>query len=88
MTSEEWKLLKEIRELKKQDEDDQRDYWHDKFENLSFEEDSNLRSKFKFLSENGFIQVQWADNIPYFLIITDKGISYSYFKDKIKSQTQ
>lgn len=85
MTKQEWQLLKEIRKVKQLDTSEQYKYWYNKFENATFEEDKNLRERFQFLRENNYIDVFWADNIPYALTLTDKGNSYSYFKTKLKS---
>ena len=43
MEKQEWELLKEIREVKQLDPSKQNEYWNNKFENASFEEDSILR---------------------------------------------
>ena len=40
-----------------------------KFEGISSKEDSELRGIIKELREGGFINVTWADNIPYFVTI-------------------
>ncbi|MGB4627668.1 MAG: hypothetical protein WBI36_07680 [Erysipelotrichaceae bacterium] len=85
MTKQEWKLLKEIREVKQLDPSDQSKYWNNKFEKATSEEDSNLRERFKSLEKNNYINVFWADNIPYTLTLTDKGQSYNYFREHLKS---
>lgn len=85
MTKQEWKLLKEIREVKQLDPSDQNEYWNNKFEKATSEEDSNLRERFKSLEKNNNINVFWADNIPYTLTLTDKGQSYNYFREHVKS---
>ena len=85
MEKQEWELLKEIREVKQLDPSEQNEYWNNKFENASFEEDSILRERFKSLEKNNYINVFWADNIPYTLTLTDKGQSYNYFREHVKS---
>ena len=85
MTKQEWKLLKEIREVKQLDPSDQSKYWNNKFEKATSEEDSNLRERFKSLEKNNYINVFWADNIPYRLTLTDKGNSYNFSKARVKS---
>ena len=46
----------------------------DKFEGLSSAEDSRLRGRIKVLVDNGyFSKLQWADNVPWFGSITEKG---------------
>ena len=56
-----------------------------KSENATSEEDSNLRERFKSLEKNNYINVFWADNIPYRLTLTDKGNSYNFSKARVKS---
>ena len=85
MEKQEWELLKEIREVKQLDPSKQNEYWNNKFENASFEEDSILRERFKSLEKNNYINVFWADNIPYRLTLTDKGNSYNFSKARVKS---
>lgn len=53
----------------------------DKFDGLSNEEDTLLRSQIKTLIDNGyFSKLQWADNVPWFGSITEDG--YDYFHKK------
>ncbi|MBR5424356.1 MAG: hypothetical protein IK108_10135 [Clostridia bacterium] len=54
----------------------------DKFEGLSSDEDSRLRGRIKVLVDNGyFSKLQWADNVPWFGSITEKGYDYFHNKD-------
>lgn len=54
----------------------------DKFEGLSSAEDSRLRGRIKVLVDNGyFSKLQWADNVPWFGSITEKGYDYFHNKD-------
>lgn len=55
-------------------------YWLHRFENLSFNDDSRLRSVFKEVKDAGLIHLQWGDGIPYFIEITNAG--YTYFDTK------
>lgn len=85
MTMNDWQLLKEIKKVKKFDDDKQNNYWHDRFNSLDIEQDTNLRGKFESLEQGGYIDVFWADNIPYYLTLTEKGKSFRFFTDKLKS---
>lgn len=54
----------------------------DKFEGLSSAEDSRLRGRIKVLVDNGyFSKLEWADNVPWFGSITEKGYDYFHNKD-------
>lgn len=74
-------LLQEILTLKKR-KNDKSAYWHNRFDELSFDEDSLLRNVFKELKECGYIETQWADNIPYILTVTVDGTNYFNNKKK------
>jgi conserved domain protein len=52
------------------------DYWKDKFDDLSYKEDSALRGCFKELSEADYITAKWADNYPYILQVLKDGYLY------------
>ena len=53
----------------------------EKFKGLSAIDDKRLRNRIRTLIEGGYIsKLQWADNVPWFGTITEKG--YSYFHDK------
>ena len=53
----------------------------EKLEGLSSADDLRLRGRIKVLVDNGyFSKLQWADNVPWYGSITEKG--YSYFHDK------
>lgn len=60
-------------------------YWEKRFENLSVAEDSLLRSCFKELHDFDFVQTKWADDCPYIIFVTGKGLSYY---DKMTSSIQ
>lgn len=66
MTKQEWKLLKEIREVKQLDPSDQSKYWNNKFEKATSEEDSNLREIFKSLER---ITISMSFGLIIFLIL-------------------
>lgn len=52
-----------------------------KFDGLSPTDDNRLRNLIKVLIKDGyFSKLQWADNVPWFGTITEKG--YDYFHDK------
>lgn len=51
-------------------------YWEKRFENLSVKEDVILRGCFKELREKGFIDVKWADNLPYIIVVLKEGYLY------------
>ena len=42
-----------------------------RFDGLTNSEDAELRSIIRELREEGFINVQWADNVPYFVTINN-----------------
>ena len=53
-----------------------------KFEGLSTTEDSRLRARIEVLVNNGyFSKLQWADNVPWFGSITEKGFDYFHEKE-------
>lgn len=64
-------LLKEILEA-----DEPAEMLEQKFENCTNKEDSELRSMLRELIDNGLIEVQWADNIPYYMAINNSGRTY------------
>ena len=61
-------------------------YWSEKFDTFSFEEDNLCRSCFKELSENDLVQTRWADNCPYIISVTSKGLSY--FERKTQAEKE
>ena len=85
MIKQDWKLLKEIRKVKKLSEEEQQEYWTNKFDKLDSSDDLKIRNSFKTLKEGNYITVFWADNIPYHLNLTNKGVSYNHFISRIKS---
>ena len=58
------------------------EYWQKKFNGFSVEEDELCRSCFKELSDNELIVTRWADNCPYHISITTKGLYYVDQKDE------
>ena len=48
----------------------------EKFDNLSSKEDDELRSILRQLRESGYINVTWADNKPYQVIINNSARVY------------
>ena len=73
------RLLKEIFDHRSSDGTIDSQYWVNKFENLTFDEDSLCRSCFKELSDAELVKVMWADNCPYHMTITERG--RIYFKE-------
>ena len=47
-----------------------------RFDGLTKSEDAELRSIIRELREEGFINVQWADNVPYFVTISNSARTY------------
>ncbi len=70
------KLLKEIMDNRLDNGNCDTNYWSERFEGLSFAEDSSLRSTFKELSDAEMIATRWADNVPYVLTVLNNGLSY------------
>ena len=60
------------------------DYWKVRFDNLSNRDDIILRGCFKELRENGLINVQFADDYPYFITILRDGYLYEKHLEKEK----
>lgn len=48
-----------------------------RFDGLTNSEDAELRSIIRELREEGFINVQWADNVPYFVTINNSARTYN-----------
>lgn len=74
-------LLSEI--LKNTDKNNMCDlnYWENRFASLSAAEDTVLRSIFKQLKDKEMIDVFWADDIPNYLVVLEKGLSYFEERD-------
>ena len=51
MTKQDWELLKEIRKVKKLSEEEQQEYWTNKFDKLDSSDDLKIRNSFKALKE-------------------------------------
>ena len=64
-------LLKEILEADKPAE-----MLAERFENCTYKEDDYLRAMIRELIDNGLINVQWADDIPYYIVINNSGRTY------------
>ena len=79
-------LLQEILDNRLEDGSCNTDYWAERFENLSFAEESQLRSTFKELSDAEMISTTWADNIPYMLTVLNNGVSYFDIKRKVEEK--
>lgn len=79
-------LLAEIVNMKN-NKGDNSQHWEKRFDSLSLDEDSLLRSTFKELKDLGYITVQWADNIPYILNLTVDGVNYFDNKKKVSNIT-
>ncbi len=62
------------------------DYWAEQFASFSEEQDSIARSCFKELSDSGLIHTFWADDVPYYIDITSKGLSYFDLKDRFEEE--
>ena len=67
MVKQDWELLKEIRKVQKLSEEEQQEYWTNKFDKLDFSDELKIRNSFKTLKEGDYITVFWADNIPCLL---------------------
>lgn len=48
-----------------------------RFDGLTNSEDAELRSIIRELREEGFINVRWADNVPYFVTINNSARTYN-----------
>ena len=79
-------LLSEI--LKNTDENNNCDlnYWENRFSGLNFSEDCALRSSFAQLKNKGMIDVFWADDIPNYIVVLEKGLSYFEERDFYKEK--
>lgn len=79
-------LLSEI--LKNTDKNNMCDlnYWENRFASLSAAEDTVLRSIFKQLKDKEMIDVFWADDIPNYLVVLEKGLSYFEERDFYKEK--
>lgn len=64
-------VLMEILEHERDD-----DYWKNRFDKLSDRDDIVLRGCFKELRESGLINVEYADNYPYWITILKDGYLY------------
>lgn len=87
MTKQYWELLKEITKVKKLSEEEQKEYWYNKFDKLDSSDDLKIRNSFNTLKEGNYIALLWADNIPYHLNLTNKRASYNYFISRLRNHS-
>jgi hypothetical protein len=73
-------LLKEILEHRNENGICDSQYWKDRFEFLSADEDAILCSSFKKLKEANMISISWADDYPYIIRLLADGLAY--FEEK------
>lgn len=76
-------LLKEIIDFQASGKDNAI-HWNERFQDLSSQEENLLRDTFRELRECGYIQVQWAESIPYYLAVTVDGKNYETNKKAAK----
>lgn len=57
-----------------------------RFENASRKEDTELRGIIRELRQEGYIDVMWADNVPYFVTINNSARVYEAQLTKFKAQ--
>lgn len=69
-------LLREILENRDENGNCDMNYWENRFAGLSVAEDDVLRSIFKQLKDKEMIDVFWADDIPNYIVVLEKGVSY------------
>lgn len=79
-------VLREILSHRNENDSFDTEYWSEKFNSFSFEEDNLCRSCFKELSENDLVQTRWADNCPYIISVTSKGLAY--FERKTQAENE
>lgn len=60
------------------------EYWQNKFKHLDRRDDMILRGCFKELNDAHLINVQWADNYPYIIIVLKDG--YLYNENNVKEE--
>lgn len=49
----------------------------DKWENLSAEDSNEFKAGLKELTQNNYIRIKWADNMPYLVFICDSAKMYN-----------
>lgn len=79
-------LLNEILEHKDEKGNYSSEYWIKKFDEFSMAEDDLCRSCFKELADNDLVTTRWADNAPYYITVSSKGLSYFDMKKKAESE--
>lgn len=79
-------LLQEILDHRYENENCDIDYWKNRFHNISAAEDIRLRSVMKELIDAEMIEVLWADNAPYILMVLNNGYSYFEIKKKLEKE--
>lgn len=57
-----------------------------RFEQASQQEDDELRGMLRELRERGYINVQWADNVPYYLTLNNSARTYEEQLDRYETQ--
>ena len=57
-----------------------------KFKCISRKEDEELRGIIKQLREEGYINVKWADNVPYYVTVNNAARSYKEHVSEYKEQ--
>lgn len=82
LTNQAEKLLQEILEHRLEDGKCDIAYWKERFRESSSSDEYVLRSLFKELREADMISVCWADNCPFTMFLSGKGIAY--FDENIK----
>lgn len=78
-------LLTEILEHRNEKGNCDIQYWKQRFDALTVEEDMVLRSLFKELKDNDLIKILWADDVPYILVVLGKGLTYFETKENTES---
>ena len=76
-----WELLKKIKMQDKKSSDDKLKFWTREFKSQQ-SDDTLLRNRFKELQREGMINVFWADDLPEYITLTEKGVSYCFLKEK------
>ncbi len=71
-------LIVDLQKIDSLSGDEGHQYWLQRFNDLSHEDDLRLREAISELEKSGFLTISlWADNIPWTAHLTDNGKSYS-----------
>lgn len=62
------------------------EYWRERFEGLTKQEDQELRATFKELQAKKYINVSWADNHPWTIKISSEGSQYATLKENKRKE--